>query len=376
MKKPRVLNKSVDGTPAGSVYVGRPSKWGNPFSHLGNTEHTVTTREESIIRYREWLLQQPKLMTQLPKLRGRDLVCWCAPKHCHAQVLIELANEGITKPARPFLKWAGGKTRLLPEILPRLPESCDTYCEPFLGGGAVFFALAEEEYFKHAVLSDSNQELVDTWKTVQRNVDGVIRALERHRYEKEYYYKVRKQNPQHLPPAKRAARMIFLNRTGFNGLYRVNKSGKFNVPFGRYKNPTICDEENLHTVAATLDPQRVTIQCCSFEKAVAQAIHSDWGRTVFYFDPPYLPRSKTSSFTAYGANGFDLQDHGRLHDKFAELERHDIYALLSNSDVPEIHRLFARWSAEVVRSGRPINSDGGKRGDVSELLINNEVTWA
>ncbi|HMJ12699.1 MAG TPA: Dam family site-specific DNA-(adenine-N6)-methyltransferase, partial [Polyangiaceae bacterium] len=203
------------------------------------------------------------------------------------------------RPARPVLKWAGGKTQLLPEILKRLPGAIETYYEPFVGGAAVFFALAAQGRFKRAVLSDSNPELVGLYRALQRDVDGVIRALGKYRYDESEYYRVR---DSALPrsPAARAARLIYLNKTGYNGLYRVNRAGQFNVPFGRYRNPTICDADNLRAAARALRTAEVRV--ADFARVSRAARAGD----AVYFDPPYLPISKTASFTAYDRHAFAL----------------------------------------------------------------------
>ncbi len=266
--------------------------------------------------------------------------------------------------ARPFAKWAGGKRRLLPQILPRLPEKIGTYYEPFLGGGAVFFALAAEGRFKSAVVGDANEELMETYASLLVEPDKVIEILSKHVYEKGHYYAARASSPG--SSAARAARMIYLNRTGFNGLYRVNLKGEFNVPFGRYTNPIICDEENLRAVSQTIR------SCGSFRGTAGDfrlTVKGARKGDAVYFDSPYVPLSKTSDFTAYVKGGFDEAAHVRLRDCSKALDERGVHVLLSNSDTPFVHRLYKGFHISEVKAPRRINSKGGKRGNVSELLI-------
>ena len=265
--------------------------------------------------------------------------------------------------AHPFLKWAGGKSQLLPEILERLPAEIDTYYEPFVGGGAVFFALAAKRRFKRAVLTDRNQDLVDVYRALQEDVDKVIRALRTHaeRHTEEHYYEVRAQSPRSL--AQRAARIIYLNKTGYNGLYRVNSSGRFNVPFGRYANPGILDEPNLRAVSSVL--AKVKLGTTDFAGVCDQA----GPRDAVYLDPPYLPLSKTAYFTAYAREQFGLEEHRRLALVFGQLARRRVAAVLSNSDTAETRALYAPFEVETVTATRAINSAPTKRGKITEILV-------
>lgn len=260
--------------------------------------------------------------------------------------------------AAPFLKWAGSKRYLLPEILPRLPTKINTYFEPFVGGGAVFFALAADKRFKHAVLGDSSEELVGTYYVLRDSVDDVVQQLKVHsrKHSEKYFYEVRAQ-------PRSAARMIYLNRTCFNGLYRVNRKGQFNVPFGRYTNPKICDEENLRAVSATL--RSVGLLLGDFERSTIRARRGD----AVYFDPPYAPVSETANFTAYTAGGFGPADQERLRDVAKKLIDRGVHVLLSNSDTPFVRKLYKGFKIEKVEAPRRVNSKGGKRGNVGELLI-------
>jgi DNA adenine methylase len=260
--------------------------------------------------------------------------------------------------ARPVLKWAGGKSRLVAEICAHFPEQINTYYEPFMGGAAVFFALAKQKRFKRAVLSDRNPELVNVYAALQSDVDGVIKALRRWKYDRETYYRVRDNFKRSPSAPERAARTIYLNKTGYNGLYRVNRAGLFNVPFGRYTNPTICDESNLRLVAECL--KAVTLIEADFSEVCALAKSGD----AVYFDPPYLPVSNTAYFTSYDRHPFGLPDHERLAKEFAKLARRKVTAVLSNSDTPETQSLFEQWTVEHLQVA-------SKRGPVSELLVVN-----
>ena len=265
--------------------------------------------------------------------------------------------------AKPIVKWIGGKTALLHEILPRLPAKIKTYYEPFMGGGAVFFALAAEGRFRQAVLGDMNAELSTTYQTVADDCEAVIKTLSKHVYDEDYYYEIRALDPQKLDPVRIAARFLYLNRAGFNGLYRVNRKGKFNVPFGRYTNPTICDAEKLRAASSAL--ARATVCAFDFEKLVRPAKRGD----AVYFDPPYAPVSETANFTSFVKGGFTENAQTRLRDVAQALVERGVYVLLSNSDTPLIRKLYKGWKIEQVNAPRRVNSKGAKRGDVGELLI-------
>ena len=267
--------------------------------------------------------------------------------------------------ARPFLKAVGGKTALLPEILPRLPAKIKTYYEPFLGGGAVFFALAAEKRFAQAVIGDMNEDFMCAYRALVMDFDGLVRTLKKHVYDEKRYYEVRAERPEKLLQSARAARLIYLNKTGFNGLYRVNRKGEFNVPFGRYTNPTICDEANLSAVAAVLRGTNTTLVSSDFEITVKKAKRGD----VVYFDSPYCPASETANFTAYTSDGFGLTSQERLRDVAKKLIDRGVHVLLSNSDTPLVRKLYKGFKLEEVQAPRRVNSKGGKRGNVGELLI-------
>ncbi len=265
----------------------------------------------------------------------------------------------------PFLKWAGGKQRLLGQYKPYFPQA-DTighYYEPFIGSAAVFF----HQQYPQATLSDQNEKLIEAYQMVRDNLDQVIAALQPHRNEAEYYYTMRAQNPADLAPAARAARLIFLNKTCYNGLYRENSKGKFNVPFGRYKNPKICDEARLRAASAAL--QGVEVRVADFSETVETAVAGDF----VYFDPPYVPLSATSNFTSYNKKGFGRTDQERLAETVAQLTKRGVKVMLSNSSAPLVYDLYGRSAYQLIdiQARRNINSKAGRRGPVKELLILN-----
>ena len=264
----------------------------------------------------------------------------------------------------PFLKWAGGKRQLLAHIEALLPERIDTYFEPFLGGAAVFFRLAASGRFRRAVLADANPELVNCYRAIRDDVDGVIGELRKFRNERALYYRVRRRDPATLSPAARAARLIYLNRCGYNGLYRVNSKGQFNVPFGRYRRPVICDEPRLRAAAAAL--RNVKIVCGDFATTLENAGPRDFA----YLDPPYVPLSATASFTAYAKRDFGNDDQERLAAVLRAFGARKIPALLSNSDCRITRDLYQGFEdIQRVPARRAINSVGHARGPVDELLV-------
>lgn len=270
---------------------------------------------------------------------------------------------------KPIVKWAGGKRKLLSDIFARVPPSIGTYYEPFFGGGAVFFSLVNRGLkFQHAVLNDMNVDLMGTYRTIQSptGVEDLISLLQTYPHTREFYNHLRMIIPTTLrSETVRAARFLYLNKTGFNGLYRVNRKGEFNVPFGKYANPTICDVEATMRVHKAL--QGVELTSVDFESCTAPAKAGDF----VYFDPPYLPISPTSSFTAYTASGFPLHDHKRLATSFYDLAERGVGVVLSNSTAGVVRKLFAEPPAIIdeVQAPRAINSKGDKRGLIGELLI-------
>lgn len=291
--------------------------------------------------------------------------------------------------AKPFLKWAGGKTQLLPTLNSFLPEAFSrenevTYIEPFVGGGAMlFYMLQKYPNIKRAIINDINPHLITTYSVIRDNPQALIaylnelqtsfRALENQEQKKEFYLNIRGRfNLAKFTDIEEAAYMIFMNRTCFNGLYRENSKGGFNVPFGRYANPTICDEELILADSELL--QRVKILNGDFSQT-AQCIE---GYTFFYFDPPYRPLDATSSFNAYVKEAFNDREQIRLHDFFAEISANGCRAMLSNSDCRGrnadddfFDALYANFHIERVQAKRCINSNASKRGTLTELLIRN-----
>ncbi len=264
---------------------------------------------------------------------------------------------------RPILKWAGGKRSLVPRILQELPKQIETYYEPFVGGAAVFLALAEEKRFKRAVITDKNEQLVNLYKVVRDDLGKLLKKLEalQDRTSEEEYYEIRAGKPSNK--IERAARLIYLNKTGYNGLYRVNSKGGFNVPYGRYKRPKIYDPERLAIAAGAL--QDVTIRVADFEESCVEARKGD----AVYLDPPYMPLSKTASFSAYHSEAFGLAEHERLAKAFGKLVKRGVTAILSNSATPETRALYKSFKCSDVFVRRPINSIASRRGAVSELLV-------
>lgn len=284
---------------------------------------------------------------------------------------IDEVQQLISQKPKPFVKWVGGKRQLLKQFRdlglypPELFDpTTNTYYEPFVGGGAVFFDLLPER----AELSDLNRELVITYNVIKNNINELIFSLKQHIYDKEYYLEVRAKNVNELSDIEVASRFIFLNRTGFNGLYRVNKKGQFNVPFGRYSNPVICDEENLRRVSKEL--QNVIIKHQDYKSVLKNAQKGDF----IYFDPPYYPLNRTSSFTAYISESFLEKEQTELRDTFVELHKRGCYVMLSNSDTPFINDLYSEIDGATIHkitAGRAINSKGSGRGKITEVLVTN-----
>ena len=294
-----------------------------------------------------------------------------------------IAEKQTLSKAKPFLKWAGGKTQLLPEIESRLPESIktgeiDTYVEPFVGGGAVFFHIAQKyESIKHFYLFDINEDLVNCYNTIKSDVDSLVeklKTLEKKFYarkrpqQKDYYYQLRNE----FNSDRSTAKLIFLNKTCYNGLYRVNSKGEFNVPFGDYKKPTICNEDNLRAVSGIL--QSAEIICGDFEISKEYITK----KTFIYIDPPYRPLSPTASFTSYSKENFANKDQIRLAEFCRRVEAKGAKFLLSNSDPknedPTDHFFenhYAEFTIETVKATRAINCKAAGRGQINELIITN-----
>lgn len=260
----------------------------------------------------------------------------------------------------PFIKWVGGKRQLLPELRARVPSKFGRYFEPFVGGGALFFDLAPGR----AVLSDANKHLIATYRGVRDDVDGVIARLRESPYDEAFYYRLRAYGFDAKSDAEAAARFIYLNKTCFNGLYRENKAGKFNASFGRYTNPTICDEEALRACSAVLKEAHIAVS--DFEAAVSDAEAGDF----VYFDPPYVPLTATSNFTSYTLGGFTHADQVRLRDVALTLKASGVHVLLSNSSAEAVRDLYSDgFVVEEVSARRAVNSKASGRGAVKELVI-------
>lgn len=272
--------------------------------------------------------------------------------------------------AKPFVKWAGGKRQLISELLGHSPENFNNYYEPFLGGGALFFKLSLMGKIKHAYLNDASASLIHAYKTIKEKPSELIAELNSGKYlnDKETFLKIRAEQPK--DEVKATARFIYLNKTAFNGLYRVNSSGEFNVPFGKYNNPKILDEENILAVSEALQKDELTR--IDFEKAVASARKGDF----VYFDPPYHPVSKTSSFTNYTKGSFTEKDQVRLANKFKELHEKGVFVMLSNSYAPLILELYKDFNISVVNATRMINCKAEGRGKVREVIITNYLPIA
>ena len=289
------------------------------------------------------------------------------------QIDIEKSIKIISEKPKPFVKWVGGKRQLLKQFREMglyppdgFNSNTNTYFEPFLGGGAVFFDLLPQ----HAVLSDLNNELITTFNVIKNNVEELISLLKKHKHNKEYFLKVRAQKVFELSELEIASRFIFLNRTCFNGMYRVNSKGEFNVPFGDNKNPLICNVDNLRKVSYVL--KNVEIKNQDYKEVLKKAKKGDF----IYFDPPYCPMTKTASFTAYTKESFLDKEQVELRDTFFELHKRGCFVMLSNSDAPFINKIYSELKDKKIKinkvfAGRAINSKGSGSGKVTEVLINN-----
>ena len=268
----------------------------------------------------------------------------------------------------PFLKWAGGKRQLIKQLDRFIPVVFNTYIEPFVGGGALFFYLLPEK----AILMDTNKELVNCYQVIKSDVDPLIKTLSSHKNEKEYYYNIRDKDRtekfSQWSKVERASRTIYLNRCCYNGLYRVNKNGHFNVPFGRYKNPRFLDEPNLKAVNVALKQANILHE--SFEKCIDHAKKGDF----IYFDPPYFPISRSANFTSYTKENFGEEMQQLLFTIFDQLDKKGCKVMLSNSHNEFILELYAEYNINTLKATRAINSDASKRGKINELLITNYPT--
>ena len=268
----------------------------------------------------------------------------------------------------PVLKWVGGKRQLLPSIKPMLPKRITSYCEPFVGGGAVLFDLQP----KKAIVNDINSDLILVYTVIRDNVEALIELLETYPNEESFYYELRnidrdQEKYDKLSEIERAARVIFLNKTCYNGLYRVNNAGEFNSPFGKYKNPNIVNAPVLRAVSTYFNSSEITFSTTDFELVLEQVRKG----TFVYLDPPYDPVSDTSSFTGYSKGGFSREQQIQLRECCDRLNARGVKFMLSNSATDFIREQYSDYHITIVQAKRAINSVASKRGDVEEVIITN-----
>ncbi|MFA5203056.1 MAG: Dam family site-specific DNA-(adenine-N6)-methyltransferase [Lentisphaeria bacterium] len=273
------------------------------------------------------------------------------------------------KPPHPFVKWLGGKTKILPQVTLRLPSKIKTYYEPMTGGGAVFIELAKQKKIERAVLNDMCPDLMAAWRSIKSNVNRLIKELKsgRYIYDRDIYLRIREEDPNEMDDIKRAARFIYLNRTCFNAVYRVNKkAGKFNVPFGKYKDPLICDEPNLRAVSELL---KIAILLeVDFEQALEEALAQGTRGDAVYFDPPYIPISATANFTAYTGGGFSFEDHQRIVKLMRKLGKRKVRAVVSNSSADVSVELFSVFDMDLLTGTRSCGGAADSRKSVKEII--------
>ncbi|MFL0198859.1 DNA adenine methylase [Clostridium sp. WILCCON 0269] len=272
-----------------------------------------------------------------------------------------------SKLVQPFVKWAGGKRQLIKEINKYIPKGNYKYYEPFVGGGAIFFDLQP----KKAVINDYNFELINTYNVIRDKVEELIQYLETYPNKEEYYYKMRefdrKEEYKCWSDVKKASRFIYLNKTCYNGLYRVNQAGYFNTPFGRYKNPKIVNDKVLRAVSKFLNENDIIIKSGDYRESL-KGIRKN---SFIYFDPPYDPVSHSSNFTGYTTEGFGREEQIRLKGMCDKLNKKGIKFLLSNSNTEFIRNLYNEYEIEIVNAARSINSDASRRGEIEEVLVRN-----
>ena len=270
---------------------------------------------------------------------------------------------------QPFTKWTGGKRQLLGELRSYMPETYGRYFEPFVGGGALFFDLAPEQ----AVINDFNEELINAYRQIKNNPAELINLLIKHKENnsKDYYLALRSADRDgrisRMTGVERAARILYMLRVDFNGLYRVNSKNQFNVPYGRYKNPKIVDVDLLYQISEYLNENDVEILQTDFAEAVKDAETGDF----VYFDPPYIPLNETSSFTSYTHEGFSYEEQVRLRDTFKELTERGVYAMLSNSSSPLVEELYKDFNIYFVEAQRTNGAKSSSRGKISEIIVTN-----
>ncbi len=267
----------------------------------------------------------------------------------------------------PFLKWVGGKRQIMPSIEQHLPKGIKSYIEPFIGGGAVLFHLQP----KNAIINDFNAELVNVYNVIKNDLENLIVDLHKHKNDSRYFYEIRALDRtkafKDLSDVERASRIIYLNKTCYNGLYRVNNSGEFNSPFGKYKNPNIVNEPTLRAVNSYLNSNNIRIENTDYETILKEADRNSF----VYLDPPYHPVSESSNFTGYVQGGWDESDQVRLKESCDRLDEKGIKFLQSNSCASFIKELYVNYHIHIIKANRAINSDGEKRGEVEEVLIKN-----
>ncbi len=283
----------------------------------------------------------------------------------------EYRQIAVSEP-KPFVKWVGGKRQLMQDLENNFPKQFTTYHEPFLGGGAVMFNLLTKKPQLSCNVSDFNSDLILAYVTIRDKLEKLIESLENHskNYHKnstEYYYEIRKQEPKQQ--IEKVSRLLFLNKTCFNGLYRVNKKGQFNVPLGRYTNPNIVNKENLTAVSKILQSKKIKISCRDFEAVLGDAKKGD----LVYFDPPYQPVSSTANFTSYTHRDFTEDDLERLAKLADQLHSKGCYVLLSNSNSKTVKDFFSKkyWKISSINVNRAINSNAQKRTGHKEIIIKN-----
>jgi DNA adenine methylase len=266
---------------------------------------------------------------------------------------------------KPVVKITGGKRKLIPEIRAVMPPKFDVYHEPFFGGGALYFDLLPEK----AVLSDLNSKLITMYKALKDDVEAVIKRLKRYKNTPEFYYRIRKKNFDVGDNVERAADYIYMNKCGYNGMFRENKDGQFNIPYGKYDNPNFCDEINLRNVSHAL--KGVPVLCEDFMYRLNKGVRAPKKGDFCYIDPPYAPLSKTSNFTGFIAAGFGDNNQKDLRDAALKLKKKGVHVVLSNSNADLIRELYTRpeFTITEVQAARNVNSDGGGRGKITELLI-------
>lgn len=273
--------------------------------------------------------------------------------------------------AAPVVKWVGGKRQLLPQILPLIPKRMTAYCEPFLGGGAVLFALQP----KRALVNDLNQDLITVYRVIKENADALIEHLSRHENTPEYFYRIRdldrdKEAYAALSDVEKASRLLYLNKTCYNGLFRVNASGAFNSPYGHYRRPNIVNEQTIRGVSRYFNSCDITFFSGDFASVLEQVPKGGF----VYLDPPYDPVSDTASFTGYNRGGFGREEQVRLKECCDALTARGVKFLLSNSATPFIRELYGSYRVSIVQARRAVNSVASRRGVIEEVLVRNYGT--